>query len=135
MCDTCPPLNGILPLTPFYNYLRWRRSLNPARFDHFHPQLGLQLAEDQLLRSGALNPVCTNMPVTPQLPQILLPPPSSTTTGGNGFPPPPFPQLPPTPPGPTGSSVPEPSALLLLIIGAGAIAPVLARRRRHASGD
>src|SRR5262249_50627198 len=49
--QTCPPLNGILPNTPFVNYLLWRRSLNPARFDFYHPRLGPLLALDQFLKS------------------------------------------------------------------------------------
>jgi len=80
----CPPVNGLLPDTPFYNYMRWRRSLNPARFDHYHPNLGPALAEDALLRSqgamcspGSMTSTggTTTQPV-PQLPQ------SGGTTGG-----------------------------------------------------
>ncbi len=31
------------PDSPFVAYLRWRRSLNPARFDRNHPNLGAVL--------------------------------------------------------------------------------------------
>lgn len=39
--------NGQLVATPFVEYLSWRRSLSPARFDHYHrvvgPELGMLL--------------------------------------------------------------------------------------------
>ncbi|HEV3122529.1 MAG TPA: hypothetical protein VGY53_11530, partial [Isosphaeraceae bacterium] len=41
-------VNGLLPDTPLVEYLRWRRSLNPARFDFYHPNVGPMLAQDAL---------------------------------------------------------------------------------------
>lgn len=35
---------GRLVDTPFVDYLSWRRSLDPARFDHYHPNVGPELA-------------------------------------------------------------------------------------------
>lgn len=32
-------------VNPFVQYLTWRRSLNPARFDHWHPFLGPRIHE------------------------------------------------------------------------------------------
>jgi hypothetical protein len=52
--------NGALVETPFVDYLYWRRSLNPARFDHYHPNIGPAL--------GQLTPPTTAVP-------------GSTTTG------------------------------------------------------
>lgn len=38
--------NGLLPETPIFNFLHWKRQLNPARFDYYHPLLGMLLAAD-----------------------------------------------------------------------------------------
>jgi hypothetical protein len=38
---TVTPLSTqLLPNTPYFNYLRYRRSLDPARFDRYHPLIG-----------------------------------------------------------------------------------------------
>ncbi len=37
--------NGVVVATPFVDYLEWRRSLNPARFDHYHPRIANALAQ------------------------------------------------------------------------------------------
>ena len=34
---------GLVPSTPYYNYLRARRSIDPARFDFYHPKIGALL--------------------------------------------------------------------------------------------
>jgi hypothetical protein len=34
-----PPLQ-LLPDTPYFNYIRYRRSIDPARFDTWHPRIG-----------------------------------------------------------------------------------------------
>ena len=60
-----PKENGVLVPTPFVEYLAWRRSLDPARFDQYHPIVGPELG---------------------QLPQTITPPPGGTSTGG-GVPP------------------------------------------------
>ena len=124
-CMNCPPLNGILPLNAFFNALRLRRSLNPARFDHFHPTLGRLLAEDALLRNNL--GLCM---MTPNMPEIVLPPGSGSSNNGGNPPPPsvPPPPLPPPPPPPTGSSVPEPAGIILLLIGSIPLAALGSRR-------
>ncbi len=37
--------NGTLVETPFVDYLTWRRDLDPSRFDHYHPNVGPELAQ------------------------------------------------------------------------------------------
>jgi hypothetical protein len=46
--------NGQIIETPFVDYLIWRRNLDPARFDHFHPNVGPVL--------GQLTPPTTTVP-------------------------------------------------------------------------
>jgi hypothetical protein len=109
-------LHGLLPDTPFFNYFRWRRSLDPARFDHYHPNLGPLLAQDQLTRNHI-----------PSAPGTISPPPIGQTGGGTpggGAPEGGTPGGTNTPP-----SVPEPGSLGLLLMGAGMLAPLMARRR------
>jgi hypothetical protein len=59
-----PTQNGLLVETPFVEYLLWRRNLDPARFDHYHPIRGPQLE--------LLTPAVTSAILTP--PTILTPP-------------------------------------------------------------
>ena len=33
----------LIPTTPYFNYLRRRRSIDPARFDYYHPRIGALL--------------------------------------------------------------------------------------------
>jgi hypothetical protein len=58
-------VNGLLPDNPLVEYLRWRRSLNPARFDHWHPRIGPMLATDVRVRES----LCTHLE-----PQVVVPP-------------------------------------------------------------
>lgn len=104
-------LNGLLPDTPLIRYLKWRRSLNPERFDFFHPVLGPILEEDEEIRDGT-NP-------TPQ-PGETTPPPSNPGNPGSqppgGTP----------PPGGGGDddpppTVPEPTSAILTLLGLGGL--------------
>lgn len=154
MAQGVTPTNGLLPNTPLYNYLTYRRGLNPARFDYYHPVLGPILAENQQVKTTT-NP-------TPLPGQILPPPISSGGTGGNTggggggtpspqppegnlpgpppvyppAPPSPSPPLPPTPPNPVPppiNAVPEPGSLVLMVAAAGSVGLVrlrsMARKR------
>jgi hypothetical protein len=96
--------DGTLPETSFVQYLRWRRSLSPRRFDSFHPNLSSMLIRDQAVRPS----------VIPPIPPVVTPP---TTTN-----PRPQPLLPP--------QVPEPSSVLVL--AALFAAAAWARRGRRA---
>ena len=39
----CVGCQGMVPTTPYYNYLRERRNIDPARFDFYHPRIGALL--------------------------------------------------------------------------------------------
>ena len=84
---------------PMIDYLEWRRSLDPTRFTHYHPNLSPALA--QLLSSPSLPandppPTDTPVPETTTAPQVLSSP--ATPSGAQSVSPP---------------TVPEPNSLLL----------------------
>ncbi len=120
----CRGMNGLVPNTPYWRYLRFRRNLAPSRFDVYHPALGAILARDQALREGEFCPPMIVMPNpgTPsptQVAQILRPPgvpsPSGPTGGGPGV-----------------QAVPEPASLILVALGAGCtMVPRWMKRRRR----
>lgn len=153
MAQGVTPTNGLLPNTPLYNYLEFRRSLEPGRFDYYHPVLGPILAENQRLQTQT-NP-------TP-LPGGILPPPIGDEGGGEspgggggqpgggggdhggggggGTPDPTGPGgvVPPPPDTPPPASVPEPGSVLLVLAGAGVLGlghlRSLRRRKARAGG-
>jgi hypothetical protein len=93
---------------PMIDYLLWRRSLKPERFDANHPRLGPTL--NQLL-SFSPTPVITP-PVTTPLPAYSPVPQSTpTSTSPQIVTPPPVVITPPEPAAPT--PIPEPSSVLL----------------------
>jgi hypothetical protein len=65
-----PTSNGKLVDTLFVDYLTWRRLLDPARFDHFHPNLAVSLTAPRTtpVRSTSVmarhpfNPAPQNLP-------------------------------------------------------------------------
>ncbi len=120
MAQCSGSLNGLLPATAANHYLHYRRSLDPARFDYFHPVLGAILAEDDALRTKT-NPCPAPGEVIPPPPPTTPPPtnvPPGTPNpkppigeGGGGTP----------PPTSGGKAVPEPTGLVLLLIGLSAM--------------
>lgn len=107
-------VHGLLPNSVLVAYLHWKRSLNPARFDWFHPQWAPLLNQDLMARLALLNqPVLHSS-------QLIGPP--------------------PVPPGsilsspPPTHSTPEPSTALigLCLASAAAVAKRRGRRSEHA---
>jgi hypothetical protein len=92
-----PTQNGLLVETPFVEYLSWRRSLAPARFDYYHPIIGPEL--------GLLKPPTPTSTST----STSTPTPSGTTRGGGGKPVNPVLQ----------STVPEPGSILIAVVMVG----------------
>lgn len=106
----CRPMSGLLPDTARTRYLEHRRSLDPVRFDHYHPGLGAILAEDIALRTGQ---GCVS-------PQIIVPPPASSGDTNPGVPSPVPPIGGEIVPPPVG--VPEPGGITLLLLGCTSLA-------------
>jgi hypothetical protein len=117
----------------FWHSLEVRRDLNPARFDHNHPNIAGYFTPPSLLGSQPHGPILDDLrhrfeinparfthyhpfwgpvfeiePHFSGVPPIVTPPPSGTP-GGTSFPPPSG--------GPTPGAVPEPSSLSLVAIG------------------
>ena len=112
--QNCMPMNGILPDNSLTRYLDYRRSIDPARFDHYHPALGAILVEDQKLKAGQ---GCVAGEIIP--PPIPVPPPVGTPSPG-----------PPAGGGPLPPRlVPEPTSLVLILLGSATmICPIVIRR-------
>jgi hypothetical protein len=107
-------INGdpsIAASSPLIEYMVWRRNLDVARFDYYHPFVGPRLPQG----------------LTPPVPQVVPP-----------LPPPTIPEIPVDPPllPPVPSVVPpvvpEPSAFLVIALGA-AGAMAMRRRRENAA--
>jgi hypothetical protein len=100
---------------PNIQYLLWRRALDPARFDHWHPGMGKAL--ESLLPVPSSAPTLT-LGSTPQT-QPLLPTTSSTTTSpSNVLPSSVVPEtvIPPSGGNPSPASIPEPDTLTLAAV-------------------
>jgi hypothetical protein len=65
--------NGLLPDTSFVSYLRWRRSLNPRRFDANHPNIAQLIIRDEANRPP-ITPTVVRPPTINPRPQPLEPP-------------------------------------------------------------
>ena len=95
---------GDLSALPMISYLSWRRSLNPQRFDHYHPRLGAAIHRLTPLPPATVPETIT--PIPPTTPPLIPPSPQTVEP-----------------------SVPEPSTILMaLLIGAWG---VCSRRRLH----
>ncbi len=125
----CPPPAGLVPNTPYWDYLRYRHDIAPARFDAFHPGLARLLDQDEAVRhQEAATMVCppsSMQQVTPpSSTQQLTPPttgPITVTTIPTGTLAPGVPITVPgneTPP-PVGppAAVPAPSSVIPLASG------------------
>jgi hypothetical protein len=104
-------VNGLLPDTPLVEYLRYRRSLNPARFDRWHPNVGRLLAVDEATRETAGTP-------TEGVTQVVTPPPPPPTTSTAGGPDP---------------TVPEPSTAMIGMVLVASVTLTRRLARRQAS--
>lgn len=96
-------INGdptVAAASPLVEYFVWRRNLNPARFDRYHPFLGPRLPQGFTPPTPTITP-----PVVPDTPDPPITPPNHS--------------IPPT--------VPEPPAILVILAG---VAGALALRRR-----
>ncbi len=110
---------GLLPDTAVWRYLEERWSLDPGRFEHWHPRIGPWLADEYRLTH---EPQSITPPVpTPSSLVKLVDPPGSIDPPSFFIPPDPPPSIPPTggdpdpPPVATASvSTPEPSSWVLL---------------------
>lgn len=97
---------GLLPHNPIWNYLHWRRDLDPSRFDYYHPEfVRLFRREEQNLRAMQHHPLTTG--VIGELPTISWP--STPVAQVPVVPPPQYPPL------VGGASVPEPGTLTLAL--------------------
>lgn len=66
--------HGFLPQTPFTNYLKWRQSLDPERFDYYHPRVAYLLSLENVSAPAIVStPVVP--PVTAPQAQTITPPP------------------------------------------------------------
>jgi hypothetical protein len=69
-------ITGLLPDSPLVEYLRFRRSINPAVFDQNHESLGPLISRDTIIRNNPAPPPPVNpIPgvVTPPAPQVPEP--------------------------------------------------------------
>lgn len=121
-----PGENGRLPDSPFIEYLRWRRGLNPARFDAFHPRLG-RLLDQEMVVCPPPPPIC------PEPGQLT--PPSPPIPPEPILPPEPPPIVSPEPPSPQNPEIPEPSSVVVALTLLAAGTWVRRRSRMRKAGD
>ncbi|MEW4566436.1 hypothetical protein AB1L88_01085 [Tautonia sp. JC769] len=114
-----PDVSGLLAESSTLDYLRWRRNLNPTRFDRNHPFIGPALERDRLVRNQSPIPMPpVTVPTDPGVP--IIPPTTPQVPGpilGGGRP---SPQVP----------IPEPGAFALWAAVAVGGSFALNRRRR-----
>ncbi len=97
--------DGTVADTPFLEFLLFRRSLNPTRFDHYHPNVAPILA-------SYLPPLPAVTPPTPA-PQTVIPAPPPITP-------------------PANQTVPEPSTWFMGVVMAAGATYARTRARRRA---
>jgi hypothetical protein len=74
---------GLLPQTSFVQYLEWRHSLNPVRFDRVHPNIGPMIERSEIIRTAMLHPPIVGPAITPVIgPQTIVPPPPKVPEPG-----------------------------------------------------
>lgn len=115
-------LTGGIVNDPFWNALTVRRNLNPARFDHYHPNVAEFFVQPPVIMPPVVPPA--TVPPPPICPPVM-PPPSTSCPGV------------PPPSGGGGDNgngngaVPEPSSIALLSFPLVFAGLVLWFRRRH----
>jgi len=75
--------DGLLPQNEFWNYLRWRRSLNSDRFDHYHPGISCMMKIDNAKRENL--PITKTFCLERPIPPIATPEPSSVVAASIGI--------------------------------------------------
>ncbi|WP_152050983.1 hypothetical protein [Tautonia marina] len=115
-----PDVSGLLAESSTLDYLRWRRNLNPTRFDRNHPFIGPALERDRLVRNQSPLPMPpVTVPTNPEVP--IIPPTTPEVPGpilGGGRP---SPQVP----------IPEPASIALwAVLGLGGCSFAWKRRRQ-----
>lgn len=110
-------VGGLLPQSPLVSYLEWRRSLDPARFDRYHPRIGALIGQDLAVRTASLP--------APPIPVVLPPP----VLVADPAPPPPV-----LVPAPQTIPTPEPSTALVVLGLFGTAATARRWRRRARRG-
>ena len=126
--------DGELPDTPMWRMLEFRHSLNSARFDHWHPNVGLMLERDApVLHSVQLSPYeiqnrigqigVSQGPLQPFVPEhSTTAPPTSDVSAWRA--------IATAPPRLTSQSVPEPSGELQGLTALALTVAIMLKRHR-----
>jgi hypothetical protein len=127
--------NGLLPQTRIWDYLHWRRDLDPSRFDHYHPEFVhlFRWEEWDIEHMPRHQPatVATGVPGIPTDPKDPIGNSIGVPPGHQSWTPPGHQSgVPPShPPGHRGvGAVPEPSSLVLAVTAIAVAAIAFANR-------
>lgn len=77
--------DGVLPSNDFWNYLRWRRELNPKRFDHYHPGISCMMRSDYAKRHEDKTEIGSSCHEVPYPPISHAPEPSTMVSFALGI--------------------------------------------------